>query len=160
MLQQAEPAEGEGIDDHCHRARRHGCACDGRVEIAHRRQWNSDDIIGSSPEESLYDLGANPPRQGQGLEYQGWLRPQQHQGGTGDRRVGAARHRDPEVSCRQCWGVVDAIADHCDQAAACGSLFCHQSGDQGALVVGQDIAVVVIDADFARQPADCCLGIA
>src|SRR5699024_427243 len=105
------------------------------------------DVVGEGPEQVGLDcaqcFAGEPDRVHRGPQVPA------HEGDVGglDGDVGAGAHRQAQVGLGQCWGVVDAVADHRDDLA-----LALESGDDVDLVLGQDLGDDLLDADLGGDP--------
>ena len=129
-----EAAEPQGVGDDEEAGARHRGARDQRVQVAGGGQREGGDVVAERPEEVALDRRERAAREPDGIRARAQVARDERDVGGLDRDVRAGADREAEIGLRERRGIVDAVADHRDDAA-----LVLQPADDSGLVLGQDV---------------------
>ncbi len=141
-------AQAQGVGDDREARQHHRQAGDDRVEQADRGERDRGDVVPERPGEVLLDRAQRGAAEADRVGRRAQVAGDEREVRGLDRHVGARPDRQPEVGLRERGRVVDAVADHRDDAA-----LGLQPPDDRRLVGGEHLGDHLVDADLGGHRA-------
>src|SRR4051794_30309249 len=109
-------AQAKGVRDDEDARESHRTARDKWIEKSERRERERRDVVGERPEQIAFDRRERPAREADRVARRAEVTANERQVARLDRDVCARAEREPEIGLRERRRVVDAVADHRDDA--------------------------------------------